>query len=265
MFLPDFVPRVSDFIRKYLRVFALFCMAALSLSTLASCGGDSCFIATWNFPGPISTGNKTCGLNTGTGNVTVRLITVAPSAASPMSPNLLHIFISLQGIEAHQDAGAGENSPGWEELAPNLVNQPLQIDLMARPAQSCASNPISRALVTAGAYKQIRLRLVPDRVAEEVLAPKENACGEMGFHCVVTTSNRLRPLIIDTAAPEIRIAPNRIAGGFFHVLPDADTSLAIEFNPFASFAFPSGDAVQLAPTFSVDSAPSCSSLRLTEQ
>lgn len=264
MSLPKFVPRVSNFIRKYVLEFALFCVAAPSLLTLSSCGGDSCFIATWNFPGPISTGNKSCGLNTGTGNVTVRFATADVSSAGPIAPNLLHVFVSLQGIEAHQDAGASESSPGWEELAPDLLKEPLQIDLMAHAAQSCASNPLGRALITAGAYRQIRLRLVPSRAAEDVPVPKENACGGIGFHCVVTTNNSLRPLTLGAAKSEIRIAPDRIAGGFFHVFPDADTNLIIEFNPLSSFVVPAGDGVQLAPVFTVDSAPTCGSAQTAE-
>ena len=249
----------SSVFKTRLRMLAVSCLAILSFLTLGSCGGTSCFIAVWNFPGPISTGNGACSFNAAKGNVAVRLTSAASFTAAPMTPNLRHIFISLEGIEAHQDAAAGENSPGWEEMAPNLMKEPVQVDLMAQPAQSCASSPISRALVIAGAYKQLRLRLVPSRPSADALVPKENACGGIGFHCVVTANNTLRALTLAPAESEIRVAPARIAGGFFHVLPDTDTDLVIEFNPVSSFAVPAGNAVQLAPVFTADFIPSCNS------
>jgi hypothetical protein len=244
---------------------ALPCAAILLLLALASCGGNSCLTFTWNSPGPISTGNKSCVLNVAKGNVSVRIAATAPSTAGPMAPNFQHVFITLQGIEAHPAATADENSPGWEELAPDLARDPVQIDLMAQPVGSCSSNPISRALVPASPYRRLRLRLVPNHPDPNAAVPKQNACGEMGFHCVVTANGAMHPLTLDQSSLELRIPAERIAGGMFQVLPDTKTDLALEFNPYASLAVASGESVRLVPVFTVDSLASCDLLRASER
>jgi hypothetical protein len=258
-------PAGTKVFQSGLPAFALSCAAILMFLALPSCGGNSCLIVTFNDPGPISTGNKSCALTQATGNVSVRIGATAPSTAGPMAPNLLHIFVTLQGIEAHSIATANENSPGWEELAPDLAREPVQFDLMAQPAPSCASNSISRAFVAAAPYRQVRLRLIGNHPAADVAVPKQNACGEIGFHCVVTANGAMRPLIFGEGAPELHIAPDRIAGGMFQVLPDANTDLTVEFNPYSSLAVASGESVRIVPVFTVDSAASCDSHQAFEQ
>jgi hypothetical protein len=43
------------------------------------------------------------------------------------------------------------------------------------------------------------------------------------------------------------------------VLPDAETDLSIAFDPYSSLAAPTGDAVQITPVFSVETAVECDS------
>jgi hypothetical protein len=255
----------AKFFRSGFSVPALFCAAILLLLALASCGGNSCLTVDFNFFGPISTGNKSCTLNVAKGNLSVRIATTAPSTAGPMAPNFLHIFVTLQGIEAHSSATADDNSPGWEELAPGLARDPVQIDLLTQPTPSCASNPISRALVSAGPYRQLRLQLVPNQPATDDAVPKQNACGEIGYHCVVTANGAMRPLALDQSSLELHITPDRIAGGVFQVLPDANRDLILEFNPYASLAFASGESMRIVPVFTADSVSSWDSLRAPER
>jgi hypothetical protein len=137
--------------------------------------------------------------------------------------------------------------------------------LMAQPVRSCSSNPISRALVPASPYRQLRLRLVPNHPDPNAAVLKQNACGEMGFHCVVTANGAMRPLTLDEGALELRIGPDRITGGVIQVLPDTNTDLALEFNPYASLALASAESVRLVPVFTVDSLASCDLLRASER
>jgi len=252
-------------LRSGVFAFVLFGGATLLLLALASCGGNSCFTFTWDFPGPITTGDKSCTLTQGTGNITVRFVTTTAATAGPMAPNFRHVFVSLEGIEAQPLATTDENPQGWEELAPGLARDPMQIDLLAQPARSCAASPISRAHVAAGPYGRMRLRLVRNQLAEDAVAPRENACGEIGFHCVVASNGAKYPLIFSEDSGDLPVAMDQFPGGPIQILPDTKTDLAIEFNPYSSLAAPAGDAVRITPAFSVEPATSCDSLEATER
>jgi len=244
--------------------FALSCATLLLGLTSTGCG-NSCVIVTWNFGETISTGNSSCSLGRVSGSINLHINSSFASSAGPSAPNLQHIFVTLQGIEAHPDAITDENSPDWQELAPELVKHPTQVDLMAQTADSCASNLIGQSVVPADVYRQIRLRALPDHPTEDHAIPEQNECGDVGFNCVVTTTGEIRPLTLDSAAPDLHIGPERFTGGFFRVVPDQETSLSIEFDPYSSLAVPSGEAVRVVPVFTVTSAASCDSLKPSQR
>ena len=190
-----------------------------------------------------------CTLSKANGTVHLQVgASPMPSAGAGPS-SIQHIFVSLRGVEAHPSTIADEDSPDWQELAPKLAQQPMQVDLMARTADACAPGSFGEVAVPAGTYRRIRLRLLPNQLATSEPVPEENACGSVGLNCVVTADGRIRPLALDGATPELRITSEHIAGGLFLVLPDAATDLAIEFDTYASLAWPAGDAVRLFPAF----------------
>jgi hypothetical protein len=233
----------------------LFCFA------LIGCG-DTCFVITGIFPNTTSTTNPpTCNLNGGNGTITVGINSLRPSTVAPMSPNLQHVFITLRGIEAQPSAPATEDSPEWQELAPELASDPVQIDLIATSASSvwCASRLTRKTFVRADVYRQIRLRLVPDQPAAGEPLPQHNECFAPNFNCVIDTSGRVHPLALNNGAHDILITSNVITDGSFNVLPDTETHLMIVFDPYSSLAVPTGDAVQIAPVFSAETASACGS------
>ena len=246
----------SRFFRTWRHGGALLCATALLFFALNGCSGDYCITGIFNPTGIVTGTNNPCVNNKAMGNISVQFTSAAASTDGPMAPNLLHLFVTVRGIEAHPSAMAAEDSPDWEELAPDLVREPRQIDLLAHAGNFCAANRVP-AVVAAGAYRQIRLRLVPNHIAAGDAVRRNNECGELGFQCVVSPDGHIHLLAFDGGATSLRVAPDRISGGFFSVLPDTDTHLTIEFNPFASFAAPSAHTVQLTPTFSVDTAASC--------
>jgi len=207
----------------------------------------------------VSDAKPTCTLSKANGIVVLNVsASPMPSAGSGPS-SIQHIFVSLWGIEAHPGTIADEDSPDWQELAPQLAQQPVQIDLMARTDDQCPPGSFSEAAVPAGVYRQIRLRLVPSQPATSEPVPEENACGSVGFNCIVTADGRIRPLALDGAKPELRIGSEHIAGGFLRVLPDTGTDLAIEFNTSSSLVLPAGDAVRLTPVFTAAPRAACQS------
>lgn len=244
--------------RKEFSVLAIL-LATLALCVIATSCGDSCVTGSFNSGGPISTGSGSCSLNKKSGTLTLRLRSSPAPSGVPTSSNLQHIFVSISGIESHPSAIADEDSPDWKELAPDLAKHPVQLDLLAPAADSCASSVIARTEVPAFVYRQIRLQLVSDHAGTGEARPEENACGAAGFNCAITMNGQVRPLILDGLASELRIAPERIAGGAISVLPDREIDVTIEFHRYSSWAAPAGEAVRLVPVLTADAGEFCDS------
>src|SRR5258705_5503223 len=95
------------------------------------------------------------------------------------SGQVQHIFLTIRGIELHSSATARDDSPDWQELLPpDLEQKPLQLDLMESEADQTVPAPFGKiALVPAGVYRQLRLRLWPNFPTENSRLPGNNACG----------------------------------------------------------------------------------------
>jgi hypothetical protein len=226
------------------RAFALTCAIVLLSLPLADCGVDYCIQGVINNGTATVGGNNACAVNNKMGNVNAQIAaSSADSSPGPMAPNLLHLLVSVQGIEANADASAADDSPGWEELAPGFAGQPRQVDLLEVAGNSSGSASIGSASVPAGTYRQVRLHL----------ASMGSAMGS-----AVTPDGIEHALVLKDGSSYIRIGPKHIAGGFFPVLPDAETKMSIEFNRFSSFVSPAGDGLRLEPQFTVDFAPAVS-------
>jgi hypothetical protein len=232
---------------------------AILLSCIAFAGCENfCVIGVVNPGGSGVAAGTSCPVPKQTGNVTLQLgSSVAPSAPSWPS-DVQHIFVSVRGIEVFPAKPFGDDSPEWKELTPDLATRPAQVDLMARPTGSCGPKAFPEASVGAGVYSQIRLRLVPNQPDASEPVPAENACGKVGFNCMVASSGAIRPLASDDPT-DLRIPADGIAGGFFRILPDDHIRLAIEFEPRASLILQAGDASQLLPAFSVTQQSACES------
>jgi len=239
----------------------LRCCGGIFLCLALSGCGDTCFVVTGIFPNAASTTNPpTCNLGTGNGTITVSINSVRPSPVAPMSPNLQHVFITLRGIEVNSNSVAAEDSPDWSELAPQLATEPVQIDLMSTTSGvSCASHLTQKSTVRASVYRQIRLRLLPDQGASGEPQPKRNECNGPNFNCVVDTNGHAHALALKNGARDLLITSDRIMDGSFNVLPDTEANLSIVFDPYSSFAAATGDAVQVMPVFSAETAVACDS------
>jgi hypothetical protein len=160
---------------------------------------------------------------------------------------LQHVFVTIRGIEASSNSAASDDSPDWVELAPELARRPVQVDLMAPPGTSCESAALSRALVPAGVYRELRIRLALDPPAAGESAPTENRCGAAGLHCAVVAGGEIRPLAWNSATPDLHIPQQSIAGQGFSLMPDSEMNLTISFHSYAALVLPSNDSVRLAP------------------
>src|SRR6516164_10428202 len=82
-----------------------------------------------------------------------------PSCKNP-NGSFEHVYITVRSVQAHVDPKATESSSGWQELAPQLANQPMQIDLFSTAETNCILAQLGSASLPVGSYQQIRLLLV---------------------------------------------------------------------------------------------------------
>jgi hypothetical protein len=211
--------------------------------------------------GTISGSNTSCSLDQLNGNVQLQLATLAAPAPGDETARVAHIFVTIQGIEANSGATAADDSPGWKVLAPKLLAQPMQFDLLATKGDSSATADFGDAAVPVDAYRQIRLRLMPNQTDATNSVLQANSCGSAAFNCIVTSDGNIRPLALSDSSSQIHILSQQVAGGFVSVLPETTTRVKIEFNPQSSLFIPrngvdeasSDEAVRLVPVFTVES------------
>jgi hypothetical protein len=148
----------------------------------------------------------------GTGAISVSM-TDPPSCAFP-NGNFTHVYITVRSVQAHTSATADDNSAGWQELAPQLVNQPMQIDLFAAGSNTCLlTNLGSNTALPTGNYQQIRLLLVANSGGSGP-TPGTNNCNGQGFNCVVLQDGSIHQLDLSSQANTgLKIPPGQIVGG----------------------------------------------------
>jgi len=192
-------------------------------------------------------GRPACGLTPAHGTVRLMVERVPLCSSCPeSSPRIRHIFVSIQGIEVHESLMPADGSPEWQELAPQLATQPLQVDLVRGIDGQDEREPLAEIVTApAGIYHQVRVRFADDVHAKD---PRqgESGCRDAGSNCVVMSDDTVRPLLFGTASPELRITPERIAAGSLLILPDVGSNLIIEMKPVWSWVLSeSGDVRQI--------------------
>jgi Domain of unknown function (DUF4382) len=234
---------------------------AILLCCLGLIGCDNSCVVFVSNPGggggTLSGSLNSCSLNQVNGNVRLQIISPTAPPAGDTPVRIEHIFVTIRGIEANPNPTAADDSPDWQELAPKLLAQPVQVDLLTNTADSGAVQVFADAAVPANAYRQIRLRLSPNQSDETGSIVQENWCGSVGVNCVVTSEGNILPLVLKNGASQIQIASQQIVGKFFRVVPDSTVNLRIEFNPQPSLSIPMNgvmdDTVSFVPQFTVES------------
>src|SRR5262249_56046971 len=147
-----------------------------------------------------------------------------------------HIFVTIRGIDVHEGLVPDDSKPDWQELVPQLANEPRQIDLLSPIGDGMIEEPLEEIVtIPAAVYRQVRVRLADDALPRNRLQGK-SACAGAGSNCVVMEDNTVRPLLFDTASPELRITTERIAAASLVILPDMSNDLVIELKPVWTFS-----------------------------
>lgn len=187
--------------------------------------------------------------NNGVGTVNVS-ISDPPSCAAP-SGNFESVFITIRSVQAHLSATADDNSSGWQELAPQLLTQPVQVDLLHLPASgACLLKQLGSNSLPAGDYQQIRVLLMPNS-APSGPAPATNACASLGqaFNCLVNKTGNLSALDLSSQANTgLKIPPGQVLGGPIHVAAGQSVDVNIDFNACSSIVAMGNGGFRLKPT-----------------
>lgn len=206
------------------------CAALLTITVILGCGGT---------PSTMQTAAM------GTINVSLS----DPPSCMPPNGEFEHVFITVRSVQANISSSAGDNSSGWQELAPQLANQPVQIDLFSTPQTNCILAQLGSASLPAGTYQQIRLLLVANTPAAGAATPTQNACAGNGFNCAMLSDGSIHELQLSSEANTgLKIPPGQIVGGPITVAPGQSVDLNIDFNACASIVREGNGTFRLKPT-----------------
>jgi len=165
-----------------------------------------------------------------------------------------HVYVTIRSIQAHTSATADNASSGWQELGPQLVSAPVQVDLLNLPQNGqCLLELLGSTSLPAGDYQQIRLILLAN-AAPSGPAPSnaKNACfNDLGgdvFNCVVDSNKVTHTLNLSSEANTgLKIPPGQIMGGPIHVAAGQSVDLNIDFNTCASIHMEGNGDFRLKP------------------
>ena len=161
----------------------------------------------------------------------------------------MHVDVMVRAVQAHIDPNASDDSSGWQELAPQLASQPMQIDLFSKPQTTCVLAQLGSASLPAGSYQQIRLLLLSNSPAAGSALPVNNACASNGYNCVVLDDTSIHELQLSSQANTgLKIPPGQIIGGPLQVTAGQSVDLNIDFNACASIVREGNGKFRLKPT-----------------
>ena len=171
-----------------------------------------------------------------------------PPSCMPPNGQFTHVFITVRSVQAHLSATADDSTPGWQELAPQLASQPMQIDLFSTAQTNCILAQLGSASLPVGSYQQIRLLLLSNTPASSAAIPANNACAGNGFNCVVLSDNSVHELALSSQDNTgLKIPPGQIVGGPITVEAGKSVDLNIDFNACASIVREGNGTFRLKP------------------
>jgi len=179
------------------------------------------------------TGKSTATVTNGLGTVNVSISD--PPSCSGSTGTIAHVFITVRSVQAHTSASAAPDEAGWQELAPQLANQPMQVDLFSAVQTTCVLAQLGSAQLPAGDYQQIRLILLSNTPSAGAALPATNQCAGNGFNCAMLSDGTIHELQLSSQDETgLKIPPGQVVGGPIHVAAGQSVDLNIDFNACAS-------------------------------
>jgi hypothetical protein len=214
------------------------CAAIFTAIGLAGCG-NSCFVGFINNGnGSFTAGNSAppCSLTQVNGMLNVVAVKSLVCETCAPAARVEHIFVTLRSIQLRPGSSDDTNASDWLELAPQLANEPRQIDLLGN---SMPVILVENAIVPAGSYREVRLQFFPGSLTNAEELPVENACEGTRWNCMVMADERVEALSLPGDVPELLIPSQSIESGSLVVLPDARVDLQLSLEPHQGSYFPS--------------------------
>lgn len=196
------MPFLSQFAKSGIFQAGLILASGVALLFAGGCN-NSCFVGVINPPNNsltvvASTPPPACSLSQTMTAVKVVTNMAQGCANCATSQQLSHVYLYIGGIELHPGAIGDENSPDWQELAPDLAQQPRLVDLAGEPASHAFGMPFEvTGHVPAGTYYQLRLRLSQAVTSQSQTAEYAggNPCASSGHtSCLVNAAGNVHAL-----------------------------------------------------------------------
>jgi hypothetical protein len=90
---------------------------------------------------------------TGTSTGTINVSLSDPPSCTPPNGQFTHVYVTIRSVQANIDGNATGGGSGWQELAPQLTSQPMQIDLFSKPQTTCVLAQLGSASLPVGKYQ----------------------------------------------------------------------------------------------------------------
>jgi hypothetical protein len=231
--------------QKNISLIIAFVFLAATVAIAISCGGGSNSMVSPGM-GTINVSMSdppSCAASTSGATAALAGSTAAPAGT------FTSVWVTIRSIQAHTSTTASDNDPGWQELAPQLVSNPVQVDLLHLPANGqCLLEHLGSATLPAADFQQIQLILLAN-AATTGPVPSSNACASLGnvFNCVVDSSGTHTLDLSSEANTGLKIPPGQIMGGPIHVAAGQSVDLNIDFNTCASIIQEGNEAFRLKP------------------
>jgi len=165
------------------------------------------------------------------------------TCASPQGP-FSHIYVTVTDVRIHQSATASASDSGWVDLTPNLMSNPVQVDLLGA-ANQCFLGTLGSNGIPPGTYQQIRILL-----AASSMGISSNKCGSSAS-CVMLTSDPMNtPETLQLSSETqtgIKISSGQLAGGQFVVAAGDNKDLNLDFDACQSIVPQGNGKYRLLP------------------
>ncbi len=226
----------------------LFLLCFVLLVSATGCG-NNCFGGFFNpynnTPG-VPTSNLTFTCSQARPMTAVKTVAHLVQACTGCSGSrqVTHLHLLLNGIELHPSVVADENSPEWQELAPEWARHPQWVDLVEDAAANDAEHsPIVTGQIPAGTYYLMRLHLAQPFSQHVEQMQTENHCSSIDAGCAVTADGGIHLLQTLDGHPYLRVE----ATSPIELRSDQPNLLRIELRPEWALQVSSSGVLDVQP------------------
>lgn len=207
-------------------------VVVLACVALTSCG-TTCFGGIFtNGTGIIVVNNSppACPPSAGMGMMNVAIDKPQICEICSVASRAQHIFVTVKSIQLHSVLPDSVDNPEWLELAPQLVREPRQIDLLSDALPEIL---VQSAPVRAGTYREVLVQFLPDTPAAPDAPATENSCGHTRRNCMLMADGRVEELRFAGNGdwPEMLLALGYNGSSAVAIVPGATVDLRLTLQP----------------------------------